>query len=191
MSNKISFAKKTINTLSVTFMIIVKLNKQWKTKTKTYVNSYDGQTKLMYFLTEDESLLEKYYIWDKIRSDIKKEFDSEAVCNRKLLKTKIRFYSDKATDFHDKDNPKAGSYYTCLAVISVNSALKKDENYYVQAFLKECKYIEKEVIRHITEFFSSGSDEEYLIGQNFVEQNYSSPGKYFVTFQRRKFSPAI
>ena len=29
------------------------------------------------------------------------------------------------------------------------SALKKDENYYRQVFLKECKNVEKKVIRHI------------------------------------------
>ena len=32
------------------------------------------------------------------------------------------------------------SSYTCLAVISLDSALKEDENYYPQVFLKECKY---------------------------------------------------
>ena len=32
---------------------------------------------------------------------------------------------------------------TCLAVSILDSALKKDENYYPQVFLKECKYIEK------------------------------------------------
>ena len=56
---------------------------------------------------------------------------------------------------------KAGSNYIYLAVIKVASTLKKDENYYPQRFLKECQYIEKEVIRHITEdieIFSSGSD---------------------------------
>ena len=57
------------------------------------------------------------------------------------------------------------SNHTCLAVISLDSALKKDENYYPQVFSKDCKYIEKKVIRHInddlTDFFSSNkSDEE-------------------------------
>ena len=35
--------------------------------------------------------------------------------------------------------------------MSLDSALKKDENYYPQVFLKECKYIEKNVIRHIND----------------------------------------
>ena len=46
-------------------------------KTSTYVKSHDGQTKWMYFLTEDDDLLKKCNaIWDKVISDIKKEFDS-------------------------------------------------------------------------------------------------------------------
>ena len=49
-------------------------------KTSAYVKNYDGKTKWMYFLIEDEDLLEKYNtIWDKFSADIKKEFDSEPV----------------------------------------------------------------------------------------------------------------
>ena len=38
---------------------------------------------------------------------------------------------------------KVDSNYACLAVINLDFALKKDENYYLQMLLKECKYIEK------------------------------------------------
>ena len=42
-------------------------------KTSTYVKSYDGKTKWMCFLIENEDLLEKYNtIWDKASADIKK-----------------------------------------------------------------------------------------------------------------------
>ena len=42
-------------------------------KTSAYVKSYDGQIKWMYFLIEDDDLLEKYNtIWDKVSADIKK-----------------------------------------------------------------------------------------------------------------------
>ena len=51
------------------------------------------------------------------------------------------------------------SNHTCLAVISLDSALKKDENYYLQVFLKNCKYIEKKVIRHIVDDLESSSDD--------------------------------
>ena len=50
-------------------------------KKSAYVKSYDGQTKkLMYFLIEDDDLLEKYNtIWYKVSADIIKEFDSQPV----------------------------------------------------------------------------------------------------------------
>ena len=42
-------------------------------RTSTYVKSYDGQTKWMNFLIEDDDLLEKYNtIWDKVSAHIKK-----------------------------------------------------------------------------------------------------------------------
>ena len=36
-----------------------------------------------------------------------------------ILKTKIKSYGDEATDFHDKEMPRAESTYTCLAVILI------------------------------------------------------------------------
>ena len=81
---------------------------------------------------------------------IPKKRDSDPVCN-KFLRTKINFYCDEATDVHDKEIPKADSNLICLTVISLNSALNKDGNYYPQVFLKECKYIKKLMIRHIME----------------------------------------
>ena len=55
--------------------------------------------------------------------------------------------------------PKADSDYACLAVINVDSGFKKEEIYSSQVFLKEWKYIEKEVIRHIIEDPEISSDE--------------------------------
>ena len=60
-----------------------------------------------------------------------------------FLKIKVKPHSNEVTNFHDKNIPKADSNHICLAVISLDFALKKDENYYPQVFLKECKYIEK------------------------------------------------
>ena len=58
-------------------------------------------------------------------------------------KKKKKSHGDKVSDFHDKKIAKKDSNHTCLAAISLGSALKKDENYYLQVFLKECKYIKK------------------------------------------------
>ena len=143
--------KKTINT---------------KTKTSSFVKSYDAQTKWMYHLTEDEDLLEKYNtIWDKVRAEIKKEFDSEPVYNKNFLKTKVKSYGDDVKDFYDKEIPKVDSNYTCLEVIRLDSALKNDENYYPQVFLKECKCIKNRVIGlindNLSDLYSSGYSDDF------------------------------
>ena len=70
------------------------------------------------------------------------------------METKTKSHDDEVTDFYDKRIPKVDSNYTCLAVISLDSALKKDDIYYLQVFLKECKYIERKVLRHINENLS-------------------------------------
>ena len=110
-------------------------------KTSAHVKSYDDQTKWKYFSIEDDDLFKKYNtIWDKVSADIRKEFDSEPVYY-KSLKTKIKFYGDEATDFHDNEIPKVDFNLTCFAVSSLDSALNKDGNYCPQVFLKECEYI--------------------------------------------------
>ena len=75
-------------------------------KTSAYVKSYGGQTKWMYFLTEDIILFniklilwEKYNtFWDNVSTDIKKEFDSKPVFNKEFLKTKIKSHVDEVKD---------------------------------------------------------------------------------------------
>ena len=156
VSNKISFGEKSCKYF-VGYLYNdnkVKLLHIMLPKTSAYVKSYDGQTKWMYFLIEDDDLLKKYSkysIWDKFSTDIKKEFDSELFYNKEFLKTKIKSHGD---DFDDKEISKVDFNHTCLAVINFDSALKKDGNCYPQLFLKECNYIEKKVVWHIHDSFS-------------------------------------
>ena len=75
--------------------------------------------------------------------------------------------------FYDKKIPKVNSNHSCLAVINLDSALKKDENYYLQVFLKEYQYIVKKVIRYINnnlrDFSSSDeSDEEQMVFDKYL-----------------------
>ena len=48
------------------------------------------------------------------------------------MKTKIKSYDDENIDFYDKEILTVDSNHTCLSVICFDSALKKDENYYLQ-----------------------------------------------------------
>ena len=80
------------------------------------------------------------------------------------MKTKIKNHGDEVTYFHAKKIPELDSNHTCLAVITLDSAFSIDGNYYLQVFLKECKYIEKKAIRHINDnlidFSSSDKSDE-------------------------------
>ena len=94
ISNKISSGEKKQYSIGYLYNDhIIKLVHIMLSKTSTYVKSYGGQTKWMYFLIENNDLLEKYNsIWDKVRADIK------------ILKFKIKFHGDEDTDFFDKKN---------------------------------------------------------------------------------------
>ena len=52
----------------------------------------------------------------------------------------------EVTDFYDKKNPKVDSNHNCLAVISLDSTLKNDVNYYLLVLWKDCKYIKKRLL---------------------------------------------
>ena len=69
-------------------------------KMSAYVKCYDKQTKCMYFLIEDDDLLEKYNtIWEKVSTNIKEEFDSKPVYNKIFLENKIKSYGDEVQIF--------------------------------------------------------------------------------------------
>ena len=65
------------------------------------------------------------------------------------MKTKIKAHGAEVIDFYDKTFPKVDYNDTCLAVINLDSALKKSENYYSKAIFKVCKYVQKKVARPI------------------------------------------
>ena len=56
--------------------------------------------------------------------------------NKIILKTIIKSSGDEVIDIYDKQIPKVDSNHTCLVLISLDSALNKDGNYYLQMFLK-------------------------------------------------------
>ena len=52
-------------------------------------------------------------------------------------------YDNKVTDFYDKEIAKIDSNHTCLAVINLDSVIKKDWKYYIKSFLKKWKFTAK------------------------------------------------
>ena len=70
-----------------------------------YAKYFDKNSKYINLLVNDEKILEKYSeIWNKIKSLIRKELNSEQVYNDKNIKTKINIYNDNVyTNFqHNK-----------------------------------------------------------------------------------------
>ena len=69
------------------------------------------------------------------------------------MKIKIKSHDGEFTDFYDKKISKVDSNHSCLAVISLDSTLRKDDSYYLQMFLI--------IVNNLSYSFSSDeSDEE-------------------------------
>ena len=89
------------------------------------------------------------------------------------------------------------SNHICLEVINLKSALKKDQNYYMQVLLKECKYIGKKLIRNINGNLSDFSFCDFSLVKHklewlslFVSQlpfNLITPGGPAVYLKLTKF----
>ena len=69
-----------------------------------YIKDYDEKANWINFLIKDDDLSNKHNsICDKISANAKIELKYKRVHNKKLLKSKTKFYGDEATDFHDKE----------------------------------------------------------------------------------------
>ena len=78
----------------------------------------------------------------KVKSILKKKFDSEPVYNEKYLKAKIKSYNGKInTNFHNSKIPKEVSQFIFLLVVLNDYVFRTGKNYYPQVFLEEYKYI--------------------------------------------------
>ena len=76
------------------------------------------------------------------------------------------YHGDEVANFYDNEIRRVDFNHTCLSIISLDSALKRDGNCYPQVFLKECERVEKKVVRHIHD---SLSDFSYSSGESDEE----------------------
>ena len=113
-------------------------------KARAYVQDYDERTKWCIFWLKMMTFSTNIILFGTNSVTILiTMYNNEHVCNRIFLKTKTKSDGDETTDFDDKRVTKVDSNYTRLAEISLDSILKTDENYFLQVFLKEWKYIFK------------------------------------------------
>ena len=101
----------------------------------------------MSFLIKDDEVWEKYdKIWDVIKNKLGIKFYSEPLYEYKYLKAKVREFDGVIkTNFLGNDVPKENMYYTCIACITVDSALRIDKKSHLQVYLEECKYKVKKI----------------------------------------------
>ena len=121
-----------------------------------YAKYFDKNNKYINLLVNDKEILKKYSeIWNKIKSLIKKEFNSKPVYNDKYIKTKIKIYNSRVyTNFRHNEIPKDNEYFACLSVILLNSIfVNLDKEYYPHIFLGERKYSirNKKIVNTINE----------------------------------------
>ena len=80
----------------------------------------------------------------KVKSSIKKEFDSEPAYNERHLKAKKNLVMEKSAQISTIINVKRRFLMYFLSVILIDSVFRTSKSYYPQVFLEEYKYIVKE-----------------------------------------------
>ena len=101
----------------------------------------------MSFLIKDNEVGGKYeQIWNVIKNNLKIKFHNEPIYESKYLKTIVREYDGMIkTNFLNNSMPKENMHYTCIACITIDSAMKMGKKYFLQVYLEECKYKIKKI----------------------------------------------
>ena len=112
-----------------------------------YMKYFQNDGKNMSFMIKDDSVLNKYNeIWDKIKEKLSIKFHSEPVYDETQIKAKVREFDGVIkTNSLNNDVPKENMNYTCIACITIDSAMKMDKKYFPQVYLEECKYRVKKI----------------------------------------------
>ena len=113
-----------------------------------YAKYFHKNNEYMNLLVNDKKILKKYSeISNKIKSLIKKEFDSEPVYNYKYIKTKIKIYNDRVyTNFQHNKISRDNEYCACLSEILLDSIfVNLNKKCHPQIFLEEYNYAGKNI----------------------------------------------
>ena len=102
----------------------------------------ERNNKLMSFQTDNEKLLGRYKaIWTMIEDLKNIKLNALPVYDDKLMKTKTRTFGDKVhTNFRGLNVPEDDKECESFTVISINSLLVYDKEYFLQVYLENCAY---------------------------------------------------
>ena len=94
-----------------------------------YIKYFENVGKTISFLIKDDEVWDKYdKIWDVIKNKLGINFYSESVYEYRYLKTKVREFDGVIkTNFLGNNVPKENMHYTCIACITIDSALRIDK----------------------------------------------------------------
>ena len=96
----------------------------------------------MSFFIKDNEVWDKYdKIWDVIKDKLGIKFHGEPVYEYKYLKAKVgEFDGVIKANFLNNGMPKENMCYSCIACITIVSAINFNEKNHPQVYLEECKY---------------------------------------------------
>ena len=102
----------------------------------------ERNNKLMSFQIDNEKLLGKYKaIWTMIEDLKNIKLNALPVYDDKLMETKTRTFGDKVhTNFRGLNVPEDDKECESFTVISINSLLVYDKEYFLQVYLENCAY---------------------------------------------------
>ena len=116
-----------------------------------YVRHFESDQRLpskvdkrMSFKADDKKMFKRYTeIWEKINNLFGKEFDSKLYDenDKRYINSRIKIINGEIeTNFHGKETSKPKIPYDCFSLITLYSIIKRNDKYYPQVFLEECKY---------------------------------------------------
>ena len=102
-----------------------------------YTKYFENGSRNKSFLITGDEVLDKYNkIWDVIKNQLGMKLHSEPVYDETYIKAKVREFDSKIkTNFLGNDVPKENMHYTCIACITIDSAMRM----HLQVYLEECK----------------------------------------------------
>ena len=112
-----------------------------------YIKYFENGGRNMSLFVRDDNVLDKYNkIWNVIKNKLNIKFHSKPVYNQKYLKVEVREFDGMIkTNFLSDEVPKENIHYTCIACITIDSAMRMEKKNYPQVYVEECKYKVKKI----------------------------------------------
>ena len=108
-----------------------------------------------------KDLVEKYkLVWDRAEQQIFQRLTKDPVNKDCYVNGKLKTWKEKiTTNFHGKSVPHE-ERCEATAILTIDSVYSQGKNFYPEAYLEECKYIENDTQTYA--LLSDSEDEEFV-----------------------------